>query len=103
MSYVLSALLMILNKAALIGVTTILVWILQGLMVHPEVVTRHPFLGNKFLRFGLAAMAGAFAIDFFSSYTPSPSELILNLGLLAVLVGIWRSYKKGQLVNKKPL
>jgi peptidoglycan biosynthesis protein MviN/MurJ (putative lipid II flippase) len=88
------------NKIVVVLVAGFLVWMLQSLMTHPEIIKRYPYLASPLIRIGLAAMAGAYALDFFSFYVPATSEVILNVGMLVVLFWLWRAFRKGELFTK---
>jgi peptidoglycan biosynthesis protein MviN/MurJ (putative lipid II flippase) len=88
------------NKIVVVLVAGLLVWLLQRLMTDERILERYPYLASPLIRIGLAAMAGAYALDFFSFYSPAPSEIILNVGMLVVLFWLWRAFRKGELFTK---
>lgn len=89
------------NKIAVIGIAAFMVWALQSIMVDEEWIKVHPFIGSVWLRLGLSLLASGFAIDAFSIYTPSISEVVMNVGLLFVAFSFRRMYRKSKYENIK--
>jgi len=91
----------IFNKLVIIGIGIAIIWTLQVLVLHPEVVRRYPLLKGWVVRLGLSMMGAAVGADLLATYTPSVSEIVLNVGLLVVFGWAYFSYKSGRLVNGK--
>jgi hypothetical protein len=91
---------MILNKAVIVGIVVLIIWALQALTTHPDVLDRYPFTKHAIMRLSLTLIGVAVIMDFFSVYIPAPSEIILNLSMLAIMLFIYRAWKTGQLVKK---
>lgn len=89
------------NKIAVIGIAAFMVWALQSIMVDDEWIKVHPFIGSVWLRVGLSLLASGFAIDIFSIYVPSVSEVVMNCGLLFVAFAFRRMYRKSKYQNIK--
>ena len=100
MENTLETILTILNKVVIIGIAVLIVWALQALTTHPEVLERYPFTRSVILRASLSLVGVAVSIDFFSAYTPSLSEIVLNLALAGIMFFIYRAYKTGELVRR---
>ena len=95
-----SAIIIIGNKVLIVAVATLLVWMLQRLLLDHRVVEKYPFLDSYLVRIGMAAIAGSYAVDFFSMYDPAPSEIILNAGMLIILAWLYRAFHSGNLFTK---
>lgn len=98
---ILQVVVLVANKIAVLGIAIFMVWALQSIMVDEEWIKLHPLIGSAWLRLGLSLLASGFAIDAFSIYTPSISEVIMNCGLLFVAFAFRRMYRKSKYENIK--
>ena len=89
------------NKAAIVVIATLIVWVLQRISLQPNVTKQYPFLKSPIARLALSLMGASFAVDFFSFYVPAPSELVLNAGVMLLLIWIYAAWKTGKLVRNQ--
>ena len=82
------------NKLAAFGIAAGTVWALQHLMTDERWKEAFPILDNYLLRAALTLVATGFAMDFFSVYVPSVSEVVMNVGILALVFVFYRSFKR---------
>ena len=87
-------LVLVVNKAAVLGLALSVVWILQTIMRDHRWEGAYPFLGKFWLRAGVAMVGLGFAMDFLTLYKPSISELILNIGALIIMHLFRKQYKE---------
>lgn len=84
------------NKVAVIGIALWAVWALQTLLTDPKWLETYPFLSRLWIRAGVAMVAAGFAIDAFSLYVPSLSEVVMNAGVFIVMHMFRARYKRNQ-------
>jgi hypothetical protein len=84
------------NKVAVIGIALWAVWALQTLLTDPKWLETYPFLSRLWIRAGVAMVAAGFAIDAFSLYVPSASEVVMNLGVLIVMHLFRKQHKRNE-------
>lgn len=84
------------NKVAVIGIALWAVWALQTLLTDPKWLETYPFLSRLWIRAGVAMVAAGFAIDAFSLYVPSVSEIIMNAGVFIVMHLFRMQYKRNE-------
>lgn len=84
------------NKVAVIGIALWAVWALQTLLTDPKWLETYPFLSRIWIRAGVAMVAAGFAIDAFSLYVPSLSEVVMNAGGFIVMHLFYKQYKRNQ-------
>lgn len=94
-------LLTIFNKLVIVWIGILIIWTLQVLVLHPEVVKRYPLLKGYAVRLGLAMMGAAVGADLVATYVPSLSEIVLNIGLLVVFGWAYFSYRSGRLTSER--
>jgi hypothetical protein len=84
------------NKVAVIGIALWAVWALQTLLTDPKWLETYPFLSRLWIRAGVAMVAAGFAIDAFSLYVPSLSEVVMNAGVFIVMHMFRYRYKRNE-------
>lgn len=84
------------NKVTVIGIAVWTVWALQTIFLDHRWVQAYPFLGRIPARFALALIAAGFAIDAFSVYVPSMSEVVMNAGIFIGMHLFRIQYKRNQ-------
>lgn len=86
----------ILNKIAVVGIAVWAVWALQTIFQDNKWTEAYPFLGRFRVRFSVALIAAGFAIDAFSIYTPSLSEVVMNFGIFIGMHLFRVQYRRNQ-------
>lgn len=84
------------NKIAVAGIAAWLVWALQELFRDGKWTEAYPFLKSPLVRAGVALVASGFAIDAFTLYTPGISEVLMNVGIVALLFKFRYQYKRNR-------
>jgi len=85
---------MVVNKVAVFGIALGAIWVLQHLMNDERWRNAFPILDSYLLRGALTLVAAGFGIDFFSVYTPSVSEVVMNIGIAVLLLVFHRQFKR---------
>lgn len=89
----------ILNKVAVVGIALWSIWALQVVFTDDKWTDTYPFLKSWLVRLSIALIAAGFAIDALSMYTPSVSEVVMNIGIL-ILMHLFRfRYKRNKRVT----
>lgn len=84
----------VVNKLAAFGIALGAIWVLQTLMMDQRWREAFPILDNYLLRAALTLIAAGFGMDFFSAYTPSVSEVVMNIGIVALLLVFYRQFQR---------
>lgn len=82
------------NKIAGAGVALGAIWVLQELVVDARWKAAFPIADNIIMRFAFTLIATGFAIDFFSAYMPTPSEVAMNIGIAVLLLVFYRQFQR---------
>lgn len=82
------------NKIAGAGIGLGAIWVLQELITDDRWKAAFPVVDNIVMRFALTLIATGFAIDFFSAYTPTPSEVVMNVGIAVLLLVFYRQFQR---------
>lgn len=86
---------MLANKATVVGIALWAVWALQTLLTDPKWLKAYPSLGRFWMRAGVAMVAAGFAMDAMTAYVPAVSEVVINAGALIVMHLFRRQYYRG--------